>query len=176
METVCRENRLLSRSVVIGRLQCLLTWWQLGLFSCALVLILHFQPPQGSDRDNKTKNEISRLRGEKNNCVGKNGIFCPSLTLTIWGCVSDCVCVVSFERALCSAALHLLKGVWQMPIIIYKHTMLHLELFLPVLLYLSYMPTFPSVLLMHSAFGDAWQMCTFEGGIGFLRGGKGVQA
>lgn len=76
METVCRENGLLSRSVVIGGLQCSLTWLQVGLFSRALVLILHFQSPQGSDRDNKTKKEISSLRGEKSHCVEQNCVFC----------------------------------------------------------------------------------------------------
>lgn len=69
METVCRENGLLSRRVVIGGLQRLLTWSRLALFSCALVLILHFQPPQRPDKDNKAGEYISSMQGERSNRV-----------------------------------------------------------------------------------------------------------
>lgn len=64
--------------LLLEGLRCSPTWLQLGLFSRALVLILHFQPPQGSDGDNKTKKEISSLGGEKSNCVEENGVFCPN--------------------------------------------------------------------------------------------------
>lgn len=170
METVRRENRLLSRSVVIGGLQCLLTWWRLGLFSRALVLILHFQPPQGSDRDNTTKNEISRLRGGKKSCVGRSAVSCTSSDLLPLRAVVHMtdVYVLQFAAglALCSPSSvkrSLTDAYYHLP----AHSVSLKSCFSPSSQIL-HVGQLLSAVLMHSALGDARQMCTVEGGIRFL--------
>ena len=55
-----------------------------------------------------------------------------------------------------------------MPITIYTHTLLYLRVvFVHPLLTFQHFSSVPA-LHMHSAFGDATQMCTFEGGISFV--------
>ena len=133
METVCRENRLLSRSVVIGGTavfaDLVATWF---VFSCSC-LNSSFPASAGIWRRQQNKKEISSLGGEKSNCVEEKGVFCPnfwpwpfggcrsymSMCIRVTFCFPS-VCVVPFEYALYSAARHLVKkGVWQIPFTIH---------------------------------------------------------
>ena len=60
--------------LLLEGLRCSPTWLQLGLFSRALVLILHFQPPLGSDGDNKTKKRFQAWE-EKRVTVSRRKAF-----------------------------------------------------------------------------------------------------